>query len=66
MCAYQSKFTRFGGAPLTYFDDGGWGGGGDVRMIFLDLKYWPKVILGVHERCLDFYGSRKKTGIFLG
>ena len=28
MCAYQSKFTRFGGAPLTYFDDGGWGGGG--------------------------------------
>ena len=47
MCAYQSKFTRFGGAPLTYFDDGGWGGGGgDVRMIFLDLKYWPKVILG--------------------
>ena len=29
------------GAPHTYFDDGGRGGGG-VRGIFLGLKCWPK------------------------
>ena len=36
------------GAPLTHFNDGGGGGGGGVRVIFLGLKFWPKVIfLGV-------------------
>ena len=37
------------GAPLTYFNDGG------VRVIFLGLKFWPKVI---------FFGSMKDSGIF--
>ena len=31
------------GAPLTYFNDGGEGGGG-VRRIFLGLTFWPKRI----------------------
>ena len=30
------------GAPLTYFYDSGWGGGGGVRRIFLGLTFWPK------------------------
>ena len=49
------------GAQLTYFNDGG-----RVRVIFLGLKFWPKVILGVYERRRDFWGSRKKKpkGLF--
>ena len=39
------------GAPLTYFNDGG------VRVIFLGLKFWPKVI---------FFGSMKDSGIWGG
>ena len=35
----------------------GGGGGGGVRMIFLGLKFWPKVI---------FFGTMKDTRIFLG
>ena len=49
-------------------------------MIFLGLKFWPKVIFwGVYKRHQDFFGLRKKTsssdflglqkkdkGIFLG
>ena len=31
------------GAPLIYFNDGRRGGGG-VQVIFLGLKFWPKVI----------------------
>ena len=31
--------------------------GGGVRMIFLGLKFWPKVI---------FFGTMKDAGIFLG
>ena len=30
------------GAPLTYFNDGARGGG--VRVMFLGLIFWPKVI----------------------
>ena len=50
------------GAPLTYFNDGG------VRVIFLGLKFWPKVIFfGVYERLRGFGGVAKKNGgIFLG
>ena len=43
------------GAPLTYFNDGG------IRVIFLGLKFWPKVIFGVCERHQDFFRSRKIT-----
>ena len=39
------------GAPLTYFNDRG------IRVIFLGLKFWPKVI---------FFGYMKDAGIFLG
>ena len=46
------------GTPLTYFNDGG------VRVIFLGLKFLPKVIFLVYERRRDFFGSRKKTGGF--
>ena len=36
------------GAPLTYFNDGGEGGGGGVRRIFLGLTFWPKrIFLGL-------------------
>ena len=34
-------------------------------MIFLGLKFWPKVIFWVYERRRDFFGSQKETeGIF--
>ena len=33
------------------------GGGGGFRVIFLGLKFWPKVI---------FFGSMKDAGIFMG
>ena len=46
---YQSQIPQ--GPPLTYFNDGG------VRVIFLSLKFWPKVI---------FFGSMKDAGIFWG
>ena len=39
------------GTPLTYFND--W----VVQVIFLGLKFWPKV---------NFFGSMKYAGIFLG
>ena len=35
-------------------------------MIFLGLKFWPKVIFWVYERCRDFFGLRKKTEGFFG
>ena len=41
------------GAPLTYLMMGG----GGVRVIFLGLKFWPKVI---------FFGCMKDARIFLG
>ena len=43
--------TNTPGAPLTYFNDRG------VLVIFLGLKFWPKVI---------FFGSMKDAKIFLG
>ena len=43
-------------APPTYFNNGG----GGVRVIFLGLKFWPKVIFGVYEIRRDFFGSQKK------
>ena len=43
------------GAPLTYFSVGG------LRVIFLGLKFWPKVIFWVYERYRDFFGSQRKT-----
>ena len=30
-------------------------------MIFLGLKFWPKVMFWVYERCRDFFGSQKIT-----
>ena len=30
-------------------------------MIFLGLKFWPKVIFWVYKRCREFFGLRKKT-----
>ena len=35
-------------------------------MIFLGLKFWPKVIFWVYETRRDFFGSRKKKRHFLG
>ena len=35
-------------------------------MIFLGLKFWPKVIFWVYERCRDVFGSQKKTEGFWG
>ena len=35
-------------------------------MILLSLKFGPKVIFWVYERCPDFFGSRKKQRDFLG
>ena len=58
---YQFTFDPFAiftpGTPLTYFNDGE---GGGVRVFFLGLKFWPKVIFWVYERRRDFFGSRKK------
>ena len=34
------SYTSPAGSPLTYFNDGGWG----VGVIYLGLKFWPKVI----------------------
>ena len=48
------------GAPLMYLNDG------EVRVIFLDLKFWPKVIFWVYERHWDFFGSQRKTEGFFG
>ena len=51
------------GAPFTYFNDGG--GGGGVRVIFLRLKFWPKVIFfGSMKRRREFLRSQKNRGIF--
>ena len=34
-------------------------------MIFLGLKFWPKVFLGgVYERRQDFFGLQKQNGFF--
>ena len=52
------------GAPLTYFNDMGEGGGG--RMILSSLKFWPKVMFWVYERRRGFIGSRKKQRDFWG
>ena len=55
----QPDCTEDPGTPLTYFNDG------EVRVIFLGLKFWAKVIFWVYERRRDFFGSRKKDrGIF--
>ena len=36
------------GAPLTYFNDGGEGGGGGFEGFFLGLTFWPKrIFLGL-------------------
>ena len=49
------------GAPLTYFNDGG------VRVIFLGLKFWPKVIFWGLWKTPGFFGVAKKTEVvFLG
>ena len=50
------------GAPLTYFNNRG--GGGGVQVIVLGLEFWPKVIFWVYERRQDIFGSRKKTEEF--
>ena len=33
-------------------------------MIFLGLRFWPKVIFWAYERCQDFFGSQKKQRDF--
>ena len=49
------------GAPLTYFNDG------RLRVIFLGLKFWPKVVFWGLLKTPGFFGSqRKNRGIFLG
>ena len=41
--------------------------GGRGPSDFLGLKFWPKVIFWVYERCQDFLRSQKKNrGTFLG
>ena len=36
-------------------------------MVFLGLKFWPKVIFWVYETCREFFGSQKENrGTFLG
>ena len=45
------------GSPLTYFNGRGGGGGGGPRVIVLGLKFWPKVIFWVYEKCQDFSWS---------
>ena len=52
------------GAPLAYFNDGG---GGGVRVIFLGLKFWPKMFfLGAYEVRRDFLGLEKIQRVFWG
>ena len=47
------------GAPLTYFNNGG------LRVIFLGLKFWPKVVFWGLLKTPGFFGSqRKNRGIF--
>ena len=42
-------------------------GGGVVRVIFLGLKFWQKVIFSVYERRWDsFWVTKKNREIFLG
>ena len=49
------------GAPLTYFNDGG------VQVIFLGLKFWPKVIFwGLLKTPGFFWIAKRNRGIFLG
>ena len=49
------------GAPLTYFNDGG------IRVIFLGLKFWPKVIfLGQIKNREIFWGMLKKCSDIFG
>ena len=39
----------------------------EVQGIFMGLKFWPKGILGVFERCQDFFWLQKiNKGIFFG
>ena len=47
------------GDLLTYY-------GGRVPSDFFGSEILAKVIFWVYERRCDFFGSRKKTGIFLG
>ena len=56
------KFNQLQGdlsqGPLSHFNDSGGGeGGGRVQVIFLVLKFWPKVIFWVYKRCQEFFGS---------
>ena len=48
------------GVPLRYFNDG------EVRVIFLGLKFWPKVIFLGLWKTPGFFWVAKKRGIFLG
>ena len=51
----MSYITVFPGAPLTYFNEGG-GGGGVSQSDFLGLKFWPKVFLVgfMKDAAIDF------------
>ena len=60
-CQCSLRCASSSGAPPTYFNDGG----GGVRVNFLGLKFWPKVIFWVYERRQDFLGREKKRD-FLG
>ena len=54
------------GAPLTYFNDGG-GGGGEISDFFWSEILAQSDFLGQYERHRNFLGSRKRnSGIFGG
>ena len=51
------------GTPLTYFN-----GRGGAQVIFLDLKFWPKVIFfrSMKDAGIFFWVAEKKTRDFWG
>ena len=54
------KWALHPGAPLTYFNDGG--GGGGVRKFFLGRRFWPFIVLFLTKTKVEvgmFYLSRR-------
>ena len=61
LCITQSQSSSTPGAPFTYFNGGGGGGGEGGSSDFFGLKFWPKVIFSVYERCWNFLVAKKET-----
>ena len=58
------RTVAYPGAPLNILLTGV--RGGEFREIVLGLKFWPKgMFFWICERCRDFLGHEKNTGIFL-